>query len=263
MWKKAQFQEMYCSERNNIDGHVDVIEYLVVLKREVYALRQLRQRLEGKVRCCMPKSAKNTQSGFVTSVDANILPDAISAIVTRGVTNYIQLKAISRSMSFDIQGREKVSWPPTRKNILESNEFFELDKSLFNLIAWIVSPNAAMGKDGFVELSYGKATKISEIVQNIQSLVPVAQPDFNQIILSITMLAKTGSQMVVNNLKQLGHGLSNTERGFIQDKWAEWTETLKSIIPSNIKKRIIARHVFDNIDWKLTTRTQFSFRNMI
>ena len=77
------------------------------------------------------------------------------------------------------------------------------------------------------------------------------------------MLAKTGSQMVVNNLKQLGHGLSNTERGFIQDKWAEWTETLKSIIPSNIKKRIIARHVFDNIDWKLTTRTQFSFRNMI
>ena len=131
------------------------------------------------------------------------------------------------------------------------------------MIAWIVSPNAAMGKDGFVELSYGKATKISEIVQNIQSLVPVAQPDFNQIILSITMLAKTGSQMVVNNLKQLGHGLSNTERGFIQDKWAEWTETLKSIIPSNIKKRIIARHVFDNIDWKLTTRTQFSFRNMI
>ena len=80
---------MYCSERNNIDGHVDVIEYLVVLKREVYALRQLRQRLEGKVRCCMPKSAKNTQSGFVTSVDANILPDAISAIVTGGVTNYI------------------------------------------------------------------------------------------------------------------------------------------------------------------------------
>ena len=100
---------------------------------------------------------------------------------------------------------------------------------MFNLIAWIVSPNAAMGKDGFVVLSYRKATKISEIVQNIQSLVPGAQPGFDHILLSITMLAKTGSQMVVDNLKQLVHGFSNTEAVFIQDKWAEWTERLKSI----------------------------------
>ena len=27
--------------------------------------------------------------------------------------------------------------------------------------------------------------------------------------------------MVVNNLKQLGHGLSNTEIVFIKDKWVE------------------------------------------
>ena len=43
--------------------------------------------------------------------------------------------------------------------------------------------------------------------------------------------------MVVTNRKQIGHGLSNTETVSIQDKWAEWTERLKSIIPSNIKKR--------------------------
>ena len=60
-----------------------------------------------------------------------------------------------------------------------------------------------MGKDDFVGLSYGKATKINEIVQNIQSLVPGVQPGFNQILLSITILAKTRSQMVVNTLKQL------------------------------------------------------------
>ena len=59
--------------------------------------------------------------------------------------------------------------------------------------------------------------------------------------------------MVVNNLKQLGHGLSNTETVFIQDKWTEWTERLKSIIPSNIKKGVIVTHVFDNIDWKNKT----------
>lgn len=42
------------------------------------------------------------------------------------------------------------------------------------------------------------------------------------------MLVKTGSQMVVNDLTQLGHGLSNTETMFTQDKWAECAERLKS-----------------------------------
>ena len=140
--------------------------------------------------------------------------------------------------------------PPTHQNILESDELLELDKRLFNLIAWIVSPSAAMGKIGFVRLSERKATKVSEIFQNVQSLVPGSQPGFHQILLSITTLAKTGSQMVINDLKQLGAGISNTETMFIQDKWAEWTEKLSSIIPSNIKKGVIATHICDNIDWK-------------
>ena len=32
-------------------------------------------------------------------------------------------------------------------------------------------------------------------------------------------LGVMGSQMVVNDLKQLGHGISNTEAIFIHDKW--------------------------------------------
>ena len=101
------------------------MEYLVILKREVYTLDnwvnfmqiyrvgvnliQSRDRknliekwLERKVWCCIPKSAKSTKSGFVISPDATILPDAINAIVTGDVNNYMQLKAISRSISFDI-----------------------------------------------------------------------------------------------------------------------------------------------------------------
>ena len=169
-WKKTQ--GIYCPERNYIDELVDVIEHLVVLKREVYTLRQLREvyanitgvrvdsigstdiknliekRLEGKFRCCMPKSAKSTQSRSVISADVNILPDAINAIVTgEGATNYMQLKTIPCSISFDIQGREKIPWPPAPKYMLELNEFLDLDKRLFNLIARIVNPNAAMGKD--------------------------------------------------------------------------------------------------------------------
>ena len=47
--------------------------------------------------------------------------------------------------------------------------------------------------------------------------------------------------------------MSNTETVLIQDKCAEWTGRLKSIIPSKIKKGIIATHVFNNIDWKNKT----------
>ena len=76
------------------------------------------------------------KSGYVIYTDANILPDAINAIVTEeGATNYMQLKGISRSISFDVQWQEKILRPPTPKDILESNEFLDLDKHLFNLTA--------------------------------------------------------------------------------------------------------------------------------
>ena len=113
-----------------------------------------------------------------------------------------------------------------------------------------------MGKTGFVRLSERKATKVSKIVQNIQSLVPGSQSVFNQILLSIITLAKTGSQMVINDLKKLGAGISNTETMFIQDKWAEWTENCSSTIPPNIKKGVIAAHICDNIGWKNTNVKQ-------
>ena len=199
----------------------------------------MEQRLPGKIQFCTPtcsSSSHGLQGEYVLSSDVSVLPDAINAIITgEGVANYMQMKAISRSISMDIQSREKVPWPPTPPDILQSDALLEMNTRLYNLIAWVVIHNAAMGKNGFVGLSYRKATKVSEIVQNM---------------LSLTTLAKTGSQIVANDLKQLGHGLSNTETMFIQDKWAEWSEKLGSIIPSNIKKGVIATHVFDNIDWK-------------
>ena len=139
---------------------------------------------------------------------------------------------------------------------MESDELLKLDNRLLKLIAWIVSPSAAIGKTGFVRLSERKATKVSKIVQNIQSLVPGSQSVFNQILLSIITLAKTGSQMVINDLKKLGAGISNTETMFIQDKWAEWTENCSSTIPPNIKKGVIAAHICDNIGWKNTNVKQ-------
>ena len=139
---------------------------------------------------------------------------------------------------------------------MESDELLKLDNRLLKLIAWIVSPSVAIGKTGFVRLSERKATKVSKIVQNIQSLVPGSQSVFNQILLSIITLAKTGSQMVINDLKKLGAGISNTETMFIQDKWAEWTENCSSTIPPNTKKGVIAAHICDNIGWKNTNVKQ-------
>ena len=113
----------------------------------------------------MPKSAESNQSGYLISADASILPDEINVIATgEDVTNYMQLKAILGSISFDFEGREKIPWPPSPKIIFESNEFWDLDKILFDLIAWIVRPNVAMGKDDFVGLSYRKAAKINKII---------------------------------------------------------------------------------------------------
>ena len=60
--------------------------------------------------------------------------------------------------------------------MLEPNEFSGLDNGFFNLITWIFSLNTAKDKNGFIGLSYCKATKIRKIVQNIQLLVPGAQP---------------------------------------------------------------------------------------
>ena len=41
--EKTCSQEIYCFERNYIGELVDVMDYLVVLEREVYALREPRE----------------------------------------------------------------------------------------------------------------------------------------------------------------------------------------------------------------------------
>ena len=132
--------------------------------------------------------------------------------------------------------------------IIESSEMME--KGLYNIVAWIVSPNSYIDKNGFVKLPPRKATKVSEICHNIQSLVPGGQPSLGQILLSLAMYAKTVSKTICNDLKQLGYGLGYTGTMFVQDKWAEWSVNQKSLVPSNMMKGVIATHVFDNIDFK-------------
>ena len=271
-----------------IDEFTNLIEYLIVVKKEVYTLRQLRElwadikgvevssvravdvkialnkRLLDKIQFCKAAQSSSNSSEYVLPSDRSVLPNAIHSIVTgSGITNHIQLKALSRQISKNIQSHPKLPWPPTPQDVIEGNEI--LDKRLYNVIAWIVSPSSYLGKDGYVNLLPGKATKVSEICYNIQSLVPGGQPSLGQILLSLTMFGKTGSKNVVNDLRHLGHGLSYTESNFIMDKWAEWSLKQKSIVPSNMKKTVIATHVFDNIDWKNKNikRTESHYTNSI
>ena len=54
----------------------------------------------------------------------------------------------------------------------------------------------------------------------------------------------------MDDLHRLSHRISYTETLFLNDKWAEWAQNHSSIIPSNIAKKKIVTHVFDNIDWQ-------------
>ena len=122
-----------------------------------------------------------------------------------------------------------------------------------------------MGRDGCMNLSTRKSTKVNEICKTIQSLVPGGNHSLSQILLSLSMYGKTGSKNIVNDLRHLGHGIPYTETLFIMDKWAEWCVNQQSLGPSTIRKGIPTTHVFDNIDWKNKNiqRTESHYTNSI
>ena len=129
-WKKVNSDKLFTFQKDCIEELVDVVEYLVVLKREGYTLCQLRElyasikkvdintirsidikriieeRLSGKVQCCKftcESRSRGIQSEYVLSADKSILPDVINAILTgEGITNYMQLKAVAYLISSDI-----------------------------------------------------------------------------------------------------------------------------------------------------------------
>ena len=219
-WKKEATKETEKGYNHSLDELLDSIEHLIVNKNEVYTLAQLREfyeqicndegpslrsidkkrmiaeRFKDKIVFCSPShcSASNT-SEYVLPAGVDMLPDAIHAITTgEGITNILQLKAISRAVSEEIQSHPKRPYPPPPQELIECKE--KVNERLYNNIAWIASPNSNVGKDGFVKLPLNKAIKVRQICENIQSLVPKAQPTLGQILLSLNMYSKTGSKRV-------------------------------------------------------------------
>ena len=122
----------------------------------------------------------------------------------------VTLRNIARPISLDIQQRSKENpklWPPVPHDIIGKSEEKE-NICLYNLVTLIVSLNSPFDIDGSVKLSKGKATKVTKICSDIESLIPHTTPSLIQVLLSLSMYRKTGSSTVIDDLHKFDHGIS-------------------------------------------------------
>ena len=109
--------------------------------------------------------------------------------------------------------------------------------NLYNLIGWIIDPNARFSKDGYVKLSKTKSIKVMKICHDMMTHIPTLQPAFDQVLLSLNTYHKTGSSTVVDDLHKLGHSIAYTKTRFIEDKWLEWSSNQSTIMPLKYSQR--------------------------
>ena len=152
----------------DLDEFVSVIEDLVVCRKEVYTMSQfwdlyckigdhtniraidiknlLQERLLDKVQFCKPSCGPEKASEYILPSDMSVLPDSIYAINTgESITNHIELRSISRLISDEIKcDVPNQHWPPAPQNLIEVDD--PLNRRLFNLFLWILSPNSMLGK---------------------------------------------------------------------------------------------------------------------
>jgi hypothetical protein len=210
----------------------------------------LQQKFGSQLMFHQPTQSRSRASDYVFPKSMEFTAKCIeTAVLGGGIAKYVSLKNTARTIHISIKDtRKHMSWPPTPQVILEQNRNINTD--LYNELCWIVNPDARLDDNGRVQLSQSKSAKVHQICQDIQAMLPNAQPSLDQVLLSLTIHRKTGSSAVVDTLHSLGYGTSYTETVFIEDKWAEWSEKQHSSIPSNIVKGVQTTHVTDNIDWK-------------
>ena len=110
-----------------------------------------------------------------------------------------------------------------------------------------------MDENGTVKLFKVKATKVSKICDDIETLIPNVKPFPLQLLLSLNINRKTDSSEVITDLPRIGHRLSYTETKFIEDKWGKWSKNQSKLVQNNIDTDNIVTLVADNIDWKNET----------
>ena len=145
------------------------------------------------------KSSCNTSSKTsenVLSSSDELITDCLNA-AGEGVLLSVAVRNIARLISLDIHQRRKENpklWPPVPQDIIGRSEETG-NICLCNLIALIVSPNSLFDIDVSVKLSKGKATKVTKICSDIESLIPNTTPSLSQVLLSLSMHRKTGTSI--------------------------------------------------------------------
>ena len=171
---------------------------------------------------------------------------------TQAIQQFVALgnlaKAVTSKIQTEISERTQ-KWPPTLQDVMEKGVELR-SNNLYHLITGIVNPNLGCDNHGNVRLSKTKATKVSKICDDIETLVLNVTPLSSQVLLPPNVYLKTVSSIITNDLHKMGHGILNTEIILTKDKWTEWRERQSSLIPSNIQKGVVATLVFDNIHWK-------------
>ena len=87
-----------------------------------------------------------------------------------------------------INTRRHLPWPPTLQDILDNEP--NINNDLYNGLCLIIHPDARLNDNGRVNLAPSKASKVSQICQDLQVLLLNAQPSLDQVLLSLTMHAK-------------------------------------------------------------------------
>ena len=146
------------------------------------------------------KSIKSSQSStsntseFIMSADESVLPNCLSTVLPGGgIQKSLLVKNYGKVVSAEIQDRlskEKRQWSPTPQDILEEKNINTSNNTLFNLTASIFSPNSTLDENGTVKLSKFKATKVSKICDDIETLKPNAKPPLSQVLLSPNIYRK-------------------------------------------------------------------------
>ena len=107
------------------------------------------------------------------------------------------------------------------------------------MIALIVSPNSPFAIDSSVKRSKNKATKVTKICAEIESLITSTTLSLPNTTLSLSMYRKTGSGCVIDDFHKFGHGISYTETKFIEGKWIEFSEQQSLLLPRDTEKGLV------------------------
>ena len=195
----------------------------------------------------------SNKSEYVISSEESLIPNCLESVILRGrIPKSLSLKNTATAISHDIQKQNRKNqrkWSPSPQEVLDDVRHYHSD-SLYNIIAWIVNQTSSYDENGIVKVSKPKATNVSKICDDIESLIPNSCPSLSQLLLSLNVYRKTGPSVIVHDLHKIGHGILYTGTKFIENNWGEWNDNTSSIVPANIKQGVVVTHVVDNIDWK-------------